>query len=111
MHLFTVSSLQHFLIVEYLKLDIFTKTRNKVRHIKNLKYTVHLSNIISISYSFDISDDTKDQAIPTYSLLGTDAIDEVCIIRRYPEYVVLAKGGSTTTAAGSSLASVTPNEG
>uniref|UniRef100_A0AAU8GBF7 Uncharacterized protein n=1 Tax=Faxonius propinquus nudivirus TaxID=3139431 RepID=A0AAU8GBF7_9VIRU len=90
--LFGIPELIDFLVIEYLKLDIWSKT--KIKKIYNLKYNLHFCVVPSISYEYDTHIPKSIYStitIPEFSNISCKLEAEASFIRKYSIYKILEK--------------------
>lgn len=102
--LFLISdqSTQEKFIIDYLKLDIFDKTKGSVKDIFNLEYQIHISNYVSISYQYFTSQQEENinfYKIPNYTNININFQTQETITKKYDTYHFLDRAPVTKTIA------------
>lgn len=94
--------LQDILIRDFIKLDIFNKTR--ITKIYNLKYNLHLASVFwSTNYTYHTaptSSTDKEIEIPVYTNVFIKLNPEEAIVKKYPIYSVLVDTPSLSQSVG-----------
>lgn len=96
------STTQDKFIIDYLKLDIFDKTKGSVKDIYNLEYQIHISNYVSISYQYFTSQQEESinfYKIPNYTNININFQTQETITKKYENYHFLDRSSVTKTIA------------
>lgn len=94
--------IQDILIRDFIKLDIFNKTR--LTKIYNLKYNLHLASVFwSTNYTYQTastSSTDEEIEIPVYTKVVIKLDTEEAVVKKYPIYNVLIDTPSLSQSVG-----------